>query len=271
MDKTCLVCKIGISESDVFLLNAKAVHNECIERLKSMNTDEDESLTNTHKEVNALASDFKELNSLASRLRRVFDSDLNSRFLQTQQALAKSREILKSLEAKKSKVLSTRAELLARIYDYWPERPPDWDRRRLKMLSSQRYCSICQDSNKGLYIHHKQEISKGGDHTEQNLIVLCPRCHSSKHGGRDVFSGPRSEDSESAFSIKYKILREAADRGGSVSFNYRKFEGMRSERTIYPSSFEKIGTSLCVKGHCTLRSDTRVFAIRRITNLKVES
>lgn len=31
--------------------------------------------------------------------------------------------------------------------------------------------------------HHNQEFSEGGAHSEQNLILLCPNCHSDFHRG----------------------------------------------------------------------------------------
>lgn len=65
------------------------------------------------------------------------------------------------------------------------------------------------------------------------------------------------------------LFTEAAATNRSVHFNYRKYEGERSERTIYPESFKKIGTSLCVRGYCTLRNEDRTFAIKRITKLQM--
>jgi 5-methylcytosine-specific restriction endonuclease McrA len=35
----------------------------------------------------------------------------------------------------------------------------------------------------GLHIHHINEVSNGGEHTQDNVIMLCPNCHNCVHLG----------------------------------------------------------------------------------------
>lgn len=53
-------------------------------------------------------------------------------------------------------------------------------------------CEICdrvapfirkKDKTPYLEVHHKQQLSKGGDDTIQNAIALCPNCHREQHFG----------------------------------------------------------------------------------------
>jgi hypothetical protein len=39
----------------------------------------------------------------------------------------------------------------------------------------------------GLHIHHINEVSNGGEHTQDNVIMLCPNCHNCVHLG--IISG----------------------------------------------------------------------------------
>ena len=87
--------------------------------------------------------------------------------------------------------------------------------------------------------------------------------------GRDLFDDSKGVIEEGAFAKKVRILREAIDASKAVKFNYRKYEGEKSVRTIYPESFKKLGMSLCVEGHCVLRKANRVFNIQRISNIKL--
>ena len=60
---------------------------------------------------------------------------------------------------------------------------------RVKMSAQQVY--KCRDCKKKigrwsygsgmLVIHHKKPISRGGTTTKDNLVILCPKCHSGRH------------------------------------------------------------------------------------------
>ena len=39
----------------------------------------------------------------------------------------------------------------------------------------------------GLHIHHINEVSNGGEHTQDNVIILCPNSHNCVHLG--IISG----------------------------------------------------------------------------------
>lgn len=40
-------------------------------------------------------------------------------------------------------------------------------------------CAVCSNSEKDLFeFHHKVRYSDGGDNSEENIVPLCPRCHS---------------------------------------------------------------------------------------------
>jgi hypothetical protein len=53
--------------------------------------------------------------------------------------------------------------------------------KREVLVQAHHRCAICQEP--AYDIHHITEWSKGGRHTLDNLIALCPNCHRRVHRG----------------------------------------------------------------------------------------
>jgi hypothetical protein len=173
------------------------------------------------------------------------------------------------LEKLNKDLLNINNQLIS-LYDYWPERPPDWEERRKQFLEQKPFCEEClsdYNDNVILQVHHIIPISKGGSHKLDNLKVLCKSCHQSKHPFNDFNSV--SSYHINHFKEKIKILNDAIKRGNTVSFHYKKWEGEKSSREVKPQGFKLVGKTLCVYGFCFLRRDKRTFAIKRINKLKV--
>jgi hypothetical protein len=90
--------------------------------------------------------------------------------------------------------------------------PPDWLWRRfVTLLRDKKKCRHCtSDGEKayrkkrrrmenkprwnplgGLDVHHVVPVTKGGDHSLENLITLCGECHSFEHPRSGLFKGIR--------------------------------------------------------------------------------
>ena len=66
-------------------------------------------------------------------------------------------------------------------------RPPIPQETVVKLLHESRYCCcICRDNTNGIIIHHIEEWSKSHDHSENNIIVLCPNHHDLAHSKKDL-------------------------------------------------------------------------------------
>ena len=60
-----------------------------------------------------------------------------------------------------------------------------WSKIRNIFLSKQPLCIDCEDegiTTPATEAHHIIPISKGGTHTEENLMALCKSCHSKRTG-----------------------------------------------------------------------------------------
>jgi len=61
--------------------------------------------------------------------------------------------------------------------------PEDWSyRRELIIRKFKSKCISCDERiENNIHIHHIVPISKGGDHSLDNLELLCEKCHCEKH------------------------------------------------------------------------------------------
>lgn len=58
--------------------------------------------------------------------------------------------------------------------------PSEWQRtRKIIILIYNNKCAKC--GKEGKHVHHIKPISKYGDHSLNNLILLCPKCHAKEH------------------------------------------------------------------------------------------
>jgi len=72
-----------------------------------------------------------------------------------------------------------------KLHRYDKGYPIDWDYRAREVYQrGGGRCSICGMPlifGKGSHIHHIKPISLGGDHSLENLTLLCKKCHIKKH------------------------------------------------------------------------------------------
>jgi len=64
-----------------------------------------------------------------------------------------------------------------------PYYPPNWDRIAERLKSEVGRCENCKKDRREaqLEVHHVVPVSRGGSHLENNLKVLCSRCHDAAH------------------------------------------------------------------------------------------
>ena len=65
--------------------------------------------------------------------------------------------------------------------------PTDWyDVKKVVAKRDGGRCVECGLQTPNLHHHHIKRLSRGGTNSRMNLVSLCEKCHSKKHGGRDV-------------------------------------------------------------------------------------
>jgi len=254
--QNCSICNSSCSNG-ILLSNGAIIHKECYDGI----LEKKQSAYNKMDDYdNKILKTEKQLNSITKKMLRVI-----GRKSEKDELLKKH---LKSFRLWISFCVSDIKNLdkqLRLLYDYWLDYPPDMDERRKSLIEEINYCEDCGENDNRIHIHHKTPVSKGGSHKRDNLKVLCEDCHQSKHKHKFSYSDDFKKPTE--FKVKYDKLRKAIDENGTVTFEYKKFEGERSTRTIKPEGFKLPGKSLCVYGYCFLRNDKRTFAIRRMTKL----
>jgi len=254
--QNCSICNSSCSNG-ILLSNGDIIHRECYDAV----LEKKQSVYNKMNDYNnKIINAEKQLNSLPRRMLRF----IGGKFEKDELLKKDLKSFRLWVSIYKSDIRNLDKQLMS-LYDYWMDYPPDMVGRRQSLIEEINYCEECGESTYRLHIHHKLPVSKGGSHKRDNLKVLCEDCHQSKH--KHKFSYSDNFKGVTEFAIKLSKLRKAIDENGTATFEYRKYEGERSKRTIKPEGFKLPGKSLCVYGYCFLRNDKRTFAIKRITKL----
>ncbi len=260
MDNICEICSERCDFGKI-LSNGNRFHENCYEQTLLTNR----NLENEIYRLKDKISQIERLNRTPLKKLKHLFSIATENDKKNEKQVLEFQDKIEYLVAKKRKI----KQILNNLYDYWMVRPPDWDERRRIKISENKFCAICKKDSSHLHIHHIRPISKGGNHTSNNLEVLCSNCHQGKHHHSFSYKD-FNEKTENNFEKKVELITEAINYNALIKFNYRKFSGEKSVRTIQPENIEMIGNSLCVSGFCFLRNCDRVFAIQRITNLKLQ-
>ena len=173
-------------------------------------------------------------------------------------------------------------KLKKRIYDYWPDYPPDWEERRDEVISkAKNRCQECKtkDPIPGIHVHHIKFLGRGGSNKISNLLALCESCHEKKHGGRS-FKYDQSYIKPLAYPERLKSINNAIKSNKDLAFSYYKVKQKKwMKRKIKPSELTKeiwidgktkfVLDNLYLVGHCYLRDEKRTFRVDRIKGLKI--
>ena len=245
------------------------IHNSCLQALQDEKMEIKSLLNRVEINLERLKTDLSKRNSIAYKVVSIFSKpEFSAEEIEGQ--IAELSEKIPQLSNKHSRLNKE----LSSIYDFLTTYPPDWnDRRNLVIQRDGELCDRCGTHRK-LHLHHVISLGRGGSNKILNLKLLCEKCHSKKHGGRN-FSGEFRE-SESAFSKRIPEIQNAIKLSKQISFGYRKpsQKGFK-KRTILPKELINIphqhgdGSTLCVKGFCELRRAKRTFALKRMRGLKV--
>ncbi len=224
--QNCIICNSSCSNG-ILLSNGAIIHNECYDAILEKKQSGYNKLNDYH---NKIISAEKQLNSLTRKMLRVIG-----------RSNGKDELLKKDLKSFRNWISFCKSDImkldkqLSPLYDYWLDRPPDWEERRLILLEEINFCEECGSLSYSLHIHHRTQISKGGSHKRDNLKVLCEECHQTKHKHKFTYSGDNKSPTE--FEIKYTKLRKAIEEDRTVTFEYRKYEEkLKSKRTIQPDA-----------------------------------
>jgi len=257
----CVICGHACSQGQT-LSNGTSYHQDCYNAKATTLERLDQKIGTLQNEIRLIERQIEEDESFLKSLRRFLWGD-EPETPKLRKRISEREQEIQRLSLEREQVTL----LLKRIYDYWLTYPPDWEGRRREALRESRFCENCGFVRAVLHVHHKIPMANGGSHLLENLIVLCEKCHSEKHGGKTF----RYEDGArpSAFSERLRIIKEAIRNNQIIHFGYRKYEGDKSQRSIKPVELKQVGQSLCVSGYCYLRQDNRTFAIKRMQGIRI--
>lgn len=266
-DARCLMCNLIFNGSQITLSNGMFIHATCHDKLTSKTQQKKTGINEISSELWSCKSRIQETTTFVYRLKSWWNGEKID-----VDAVSQRRSELESLKKIADSELRQMQLKLESLYDYWPETPPDWDVRREKVADRSGYhCQKCSRRNVEKHVHHKIPVSRGGSHRTDNLEYLCLKCHKKEHYGRDVSVSDKvmTPVNRPVFSDRLDLIRHAIDKKLIISFNYEKFEGDRSTRSIKPFELFQKKSTLCVRGFCYLRNEDRSFAIKRMNAVKI--
>lgn len=264
----CRLCFQKVSDG-LNLSDGTMIHTSCLDSLQKEKEIIEDKLNTTEYQVFCYESELRYRERISFKFLSIFkkpnleSADIDRNILDLRNEISNLSNTLSSVQSK-----------LTLVYDHFLTYPPDWENRKDEIIDRDgKLCSKC-GRYRYLHLHHINPLSRGGTNQISNLILLCEKCHSKRHGGRrfkDVYT-----ESETAFSKRISRIRFAIQQGNRVEFKYRKpNERHFHKRTIIPIELVNIphrmnnGSTLCVSGFCELRQANRNFALKRMKNLKI--
>lgn len=236
----CIICK-NTCEDGKFLSNGSNYHGNCynwiIERISTL-------------ESHAATLHHHHFGTIVGWLERLFKAASYGNYIETQHQV-------NNLRAQRK-----------RIWDFWPDYPPDWQERKSYAIAENSCCENC-GSSKSLHVHHIIALSNGGSNLAINLAVLCESCHSEAHGGK-LFNYRQTSNGTTRITRTTELIQQAIRESRDIVFTYRKYNQPEERRTITPHGFEtlahqrKVGSTYCVIGFCHTRQAERIFKIKNI-------
>ena len=182
---------------------------------------------------------------------------------------------LQQIEEEERQHEATHRETIQECIKYWPDYPPPYFWRKLKVIKSDRQRGSCKDCGKRLrgdsgHLHHKKPLSMGGTNDLRNLVLLCNQCHQARHV--HLFTGKNKIVVKSEKDYKNLTLNErlrlALSKNSKIQIKYLDSADQESERWIKIKEFnyESGGSRVWVKSHCYLRDEERTFRLDRIVS-----
>lgn len=262
----CVVCDSRY-EAEVMLANGNAVHSTCLDVLSSNYS---RALIEAVKAKERLLETRKNLNKSSSMI-----GHIAALFgLNEGHDAVKSRMIIAEKEVNYADGRLSEIRVRASsVYDYLLTYPPDWEERRMAVHARDRVCKECGSSG-NLHVHHVTPLGRGGNNKSGNLVLLCEACHQKAHGGRSFED--KSQNVSTRFADRVKTMRDAIASGKDVEFTYLKgSDGTSSRRKVTPEKLVEYkhgrdeGMTLCLEGYCHTRKAHRVFAIKRMSSVRL--
>lgn len=92
------------------------------------------------------------------------------------------------------------------------ERRKEQEIYRAVNVRDKRKCRICKKSEFYMHHHHIVYRSKGGEHTLENVLLLCGKCHSQVHKGQVHLEGDSNQQDEAGL-YACVVLSQLTDAG----------------------------------------------------------
>lgn len=254
----CVFCEKSTSEFDVFLTNGTKIHQKCLSKKYT-----NEKIIELVKQIDILNKNLLIYNKKYNFLEIMFFKSHQYKLQQKEKYNIKLNidEKIKNLKQERIILRNYIDSLKSDCYDFWPDYPPDWGRRR--QFIYENGCEDCGELDDFLNAHHLVPLSLGGSNKKENLIALCEPCHELRHFHKFSATKTKKSKKRSGVDENKNNLELALSAGHSIYIEYTNLNGDFSKRKISHLQFD--GTRSLLKAHCHLRNEERHFKLSRIS------
>ena len=295
----CLYCQkeIKIFNNVRSFTDGRIIHDDCFKSIISMDKELLEQIQSERKKSDIIQEKINKYNKAAAenetvviKLLNIFkskealeDKPFPTLIRKTQFELNDVMNKIRSMQRPLNDLQAKKQVILDDLYDYWPDYPPDWEKRRAFALVIQKNCSRCKNWLKEkLHVHHKVPLGKGGSNKQDNLEVLCETCHGKIHHTDFSQYGRMGNEEKTVSKVgikKIEIIQTAILEKKDIEISYEDYHGSLTKRKIKPIEIIKGGkiegglktnkNSTYVKAYCYLRKAERDFNLRNIRNIEI--
>ncbi len=266
----CKICKSSAAKEEwIYLTDGSRIHSACYDQISSYISNKETELDELKRKKEELRKKWKRERGFIAKIRRIFSSEI----FDEQVFWSETNMLSEAIDTLSKYIIEKREKIdliLCKLYDFWPEIPPDWEDRRQLLIDEFNYCTQCKKfgtRSTSLHVHHIVPISKGGSHRLSNLEVLCEKCHQRKHHRRSF----PYQDKPYLSSIQKKIqtFQNAIDKSKYLKFNYRLYSGEKDKHIVKPIGIKRSSETILLYGFCYLSNQERKFSISKISNVAI--
>jgi len=210
----CKICMKSVFDG-IHLSDGGIIHESCLKSIQTKVLEIENKIYKKQRIIDGLTREIERRKGIIFKFVSIF-SEPSSDLSDIEKEITVVDENIKKL----STLLFSLKNNAARIYDFFLTYPLDWNERRNQIVQRDGdQCSTCGNW-RNLHLHHITPLSKGGNNKTVNLRLLCEKCHSKKHGGRDFSS--ELKNTETAFSKRVANIRYAIENSKRIKFGYKK-------------------------------------------------
>ncbi len=153
----CKICKSSAAKEEwIYLTDGSRIHSACYDQISSYISNKESELDELKRKKEELRKKWKRERGFIAKIRRIFSSEI----FDEQVFWSETNMLSEAIDTLSKYIIEKREKIdliLCKLYDFWPEIPPDWEDRRQLLIDEFNYCTQCKKfgtRSTPLHVHH---------------------------------------------------------------------------------------------------------------------